>query len=137
MNGYVRSSPRFFRLIKGALLLGLLVLALLALLVPAPLQAPADLGRVPNPSKSAWFLLWMQELVSYSRNTVYLIALLGIVYAFLPWLPGTRASKTAAWWPRDQRLLNGITVAVFLVIVLLTVIATFFRGPNWSFVFSF
>ena len=137
MNGYVRSSPRFFRLIKGALLLGLLVLALLALLVPAPLQAPADLGRVPNPSKSAWFLLWMQELVSYSRNTVYLIALLGVGYAFLPWLPGTRTAQTAAWWPRDQRLLNGVTVAVFLAIILLTLVATFFRGPNWSFVFSF
>ena len=45
---------------------GAAVLLLLAALVPAPLETPADPAHAPNPAKSAWFLLWIQELVSYS-----------------------------------------------------------------------
>lgn len=137
MKGYVRSSPHFFRLIKAAFVIALLALLGLALVVPAPLQPPADLGRVPNPSKSAWFLLWMQELVSYSRNTVYLIATLALTFALLPWLPGTRPAERARWWPEGQAPVSWVTLATFCGIIILTLLAMFFRGPNWSFVWPF
>ena len=63
MKEYVHSDPHFFRLIKVAMAFGLVLLLLLAAVIPAPLEGPADISRVPNPVKSAWFLMWIQELV--------------------------------------------------------------------------
>lgn len=135
MSDYVKSSPHFFRIIKIAFVALALVLLVLAIFIPAPLQGPADISRVPNPSKSAWFLMWTQELVSYSSLLVYLILALGLFFLVLPWLPYSRLAERARWFSRDQRLVNVLTVLSFVGIVLLTIIAMFFRGENWSFVF--
>lgn len=137
MKDFVPSSPHFFRPVKTAFALGLLALLLLAWLFPAPLQEAADLTRVPNPARSAWFLLWMQELVSYSAALVYLIAALAALFALLPWLPGTQPAQSARWLPGDQRGINRLTILTFLAIIVLTLVASFCRGENWSFVLPF
>lgn len=137
MKEYLRSSPHFFRLIRRAFFLGVGGLLLLAVWVPAPLQGPADPGRVPNPVKSAWFLLWTQELVSYSASLVYIIMGTGLLFLLLPWLPGTVESRRARWFAPEQRWATALTLAAFLGIVALTVVAAFFRGENWTFVSPF
>ncbi|MBI5655355.1 MAG: cytochrome B6, partial [Geobacter sp.] len=68
---FVKSSPHFFRLIYGALLIFLVLALCGGALLPAPLLGPADPGNPPNPAKSAWFLLWIQELVSYGTFFIY------------------------------------------------------------------
>lgn len=136
-DDYVKSSPTFFRLINAALLLSVLVFLGLAALIPAPLHSPADFSEVPNPAKSAWFLLWTQELVSYSVYLVYLIVLLIVVFFMLPWLPGVRSADRACWWPREQRVLSWLTILVYVGILALTVIALGFRGENWALVWPF
>ena len=132
MKGYVKSSPYFFRLIGYAMASTFVGLLTLALLFPAPLQEPANLGIVPNPVKSAWFLLWIQELVSYSALFIYPVIGGSIVFLLLPWLPSGRSSRHAAWFPRDQRIITAATLLIFFAIVSLTVVAYFFRGENWS-----
>ncbi|WP_243371027.1 selenite/tellurite reduction operon b-type cytochrome membrane protein ExtQ [Geotalea sp. SG265] len=134
MKQYIKSSPHFFRLIKMATVAAVLAIALLAVLIPAPLQEPASLSKVPNPVKSAWFLLWIQELVSYSKYLIYAVAATGLFFLFLPWLPSREGSETARWFPGGQRWVTAVTLAVFVAIVALTVIAMFFRGANWSLV---
>jgi len=135
MNDYVKSSPYFFRIIKIAFALLVVVLLVLAFFIDAPLQGPADIGRVPNPSKSAWFLMWTQELVSYSSLLVYLILGVGMVFLLLPWLPLSKPAERAHWFGGDQRGVNVIVVLTFVGIVLLTIVAMYFRGENWTFVF--
>lgn len=137
MSDYVSASPHFFRIIKRAFALTLLALLVLAFLIPAPLQGPADLSRVPNPSKAAWFLMWTQELVSYSSLMVYLILGLGLLFLILPWLPCSPPAERARWLPPDQQGVNFFALATFLGIVALTVVAIAFRGENWSFVLGF
>lgn len=137
MKDYIYSSPHFFRLIKIAFVAGVLSLLVLAFLFPAPLEEPADVGRVPNPAKSAWFLLWMQELVSYSNNFIYLILLLGAGFACLPWWPGIPKADRARWFPAEQRPVTWLTLSVLVGIVLLTLVVVFFRGENWAFVLPF
>jgi hypothetical protein len=137
VRGYVKSDPHFFRRIKAAFSLAAAFLLGLAALIPAPLQAPADVGRVPNPAKSAWFLLWMQELVSYGTSFIYLILALGTVFLLLPFLPGSGGGEAARWFSRDHRVVNVFTFLVFLGIAALTVIAMFFRGENWSLLVPF
>lgn len=137
MKTYLRSSPYFFRLIKASFAVGIATLLLMAWLVPAPLQEAADFARVPNPARSAWFLLWMQELVSYSSAFVYLIAALAVFFTLLPWLPISLPAEKASWMPADQRLVSWLTLIAFVGIVALTVVAMFFRGENWSLVVPF
>lgn len=134
-NGFVKSSPHFFRLITRAMLLLFGLLLLLAALIPAPLQTAADPAVTPNPAKSAWFLLWTQELVSYSRWMIYPILLLALVFLLLPWLPGQARVHHARWFPSGQWPITLLALVSFLVILILTIVALFLRGPNWSLVF--
>ncbi|MFO7760692.1 MAG: selenite/tellurite reduction operon b-type cytochrome membrane protein ExtQ [Thermodesulfobacteriota bacterium] len=137
MKNYIRSSPYFYRLLKRTFLLALLPLFGLAALIPAPLQEPANPSRVPNPVKSAWFLLWLQELISYSNYLIYPVAAMVIIFALLPWWAGAKNREHAGWLPREQRLVNCLTLTVVGFIIILTVIAGYFRGENWSFVLPF
>ncbi|MCK4389729.1 MAG: hypothetical protein KAV83_05790 [Desulfobacterales bacterium] len=136
MKGYVQSSPFFFRLIAISMALLVALLIILALFIPAPLNGPADIASVPNPMKSAWFLLWTQELVSYSKYLVYLIIFLGLYFLLLPYLPGSPECKRARWVQKDQLLMTIVTLIVFFAIITLTLVAMFFRGENWALVFN-
>ena len=75
--------------------------------------------------------------MSYGNAWVYLIVALAVVYALLPWLPGLPAVRRARWFPREQRLVNVLTLLVFLTILALTLVALVFRGENWSLVWPF
>ena len=134
---FVKSSPHLFRLIKLAAALFCGAVLTLAVFITAPLQVPADISRVPNPVKSAWFLLWIQELVSYSKYYAYLVGVLGGLFLALPWLPPNRPAEKARWFPGDQLLVNVMTVITFCTIITLTIVAVFFRGKNWDFIVPF
>jgi hypothetical protein len=136
MKTYIKSSPHFFRLIRRAFWLCTVLLFLLALLIPAPLQEPAKLAVVPNPAKSAWFLLWTQELVSYRVWLIYPVLLAGVLFTALPWLI-RKAPDKAAWFGPRHRMIAVSVQFFFLGMVVLTVIALFFRGENWAFVLPF
>jgi hypothetical protein len=136
MKGYVRSSPFFFRRILISIGLLLAALVILAIFIPAPLQGPADMASVPNPIKSAWFLLWTQELVSYSNHLVYPIIFFGFYFLLLPYLPGSPECKQARWLQKDQWLISILTLMIFAAILVLTVVAVFMRGENWALVFN-
>lgn len=137
MSDYVKASPYFFRIVKIAFALTLLALLLCAFFIQAPLQGAADISRVPNPSKSAWFLMWTQELVSYSNSMIYLIIGVGLIFLLLPWLPISPVAERASWLPREQRSVNYLTLFSFFGILILTIVAMYFRGENWSLVFGF
>ena len=134
-NGFVKSSPYFFRLINRSMYLLTAALLLSAALIPAPLQEQADRAVTPNPAKSAWFLLWIQELISWSRYMIYPVMLLALLFLLLPWLPVGCHVHRANWFPQEQKTISIITVSLVVVIVALTVVALFFRGANWSLVY--
>ena len=136
MSGTIPSSPRLFRLVGRSFLAGLVALFVLAALVPAPLDAPADPARPPNPAKSAWFLLWIQELVSHDTRLVYLVAALLLGLAALPWLP-LRAPEGAAWFGRGHRVAAVAAALVALAVLALTLVGLWFRGANWQLVSPF
>ena len=131
-DGFVKSSPHFFRLISRSMWLLIVALRVLAAFIPAPLQTAADPAVTPNPAKSAWFLLWTQELVSYSRWMMYPMIALGLVFVLLPWLPGQLRSHHARWFPPGQQAVSLLALIAFIAILALTVVAMVFRGPNWS-----
>jgi hypothetical protein len=122
--------------VKRAFLAGFAALLALAALFPAPLEVAADPARPPNPAKSAWFLLWIQELVSWSTLAIYAALALALLLVTLPWLE-ERPAESASWFPRNLRIVAVLVVLVCLGIVVLTAVGLFFRGPDWRFVAPF
>ncbi len=134
-NGYLKSSPAFFRLIKRSACAGTLIILLLAVFVPAPLQEPANPAITPNPARSAWFLLWIQELVSWTTLMAYPVLFLALLFCILPWLPAKRRPHRARWFPPEQRGVNIMTIFFLILLTALTIVAAFFRGADWQFSF--
>lgn len=130
MSDYVPSSPHFFRPVVRALLVAVALLLLAGALVPAPLETAADPTRAPNPAKSAWFLLWIQELVSHSTLWMYGVLVLAGLLVALPWLRRT-AGVRAAWCQPDERIVAVVVLATLGGIAALTFVALFMRGENW------
>lgn len=130
MSDHVPSSPHFFRPVVRALLIAIAILLLAAALVPAPLETAADATRPPNPAKSAWFLLWIQELVSHNTLWMYAVLMLAVLLVALPWLRRTEALH-AAWFQRGERVIATMVLAAVLGIAMLTFVALFMRGENW------
>lgn len=119
------------------MVLAVVILMLLSMIIPAPLQEPANFTQTPNPAKAAWFFLWIQELASYSKYFIYMIMTIGVCFLLLPFVPGISEAQQAKWLPEDQQWINIVTLITFLGILILTIIAMFFRGENWAFVSLF
>jgi hypothetical protein len=132
----VPSSPHLFRPVKRALLACVALLALLAAWIPAPLEVAADPANPPNPAKSAWFLLWIQELVSYDTLAIYAALALALLLIALPWLP-IPAVEHAAWFQRAHRPVAVLVLLAFLGLAALTAVGLFFRGSDWRLVSPF
>ncbi|HEX6899242.1 MAG TPA: cytochrome b N-terminal domain-containing protein [Thermoanaerobaculia bacterium] len=131
----VYSWPHLFVAELFCFALAVLVVLVAALLVNAPLEAPADPTHPPNPSKAPWYFLGLQEMVSYSAfwggvgiPTLFVLGLL-----LLPYLD--RSPKgVGVWFSRHRILANSLFVLFLLVNLVLIIVGTFFRGPNWSLV---
>ena len=136
MSRYVSSSPHFFRPVRRAFWGGLALLLATAALIPAPLEVAADPAHPPNPAKSAWFLLWIQELVSYDTLAIHAVLALACLLLFLPWLP-LRPAETASWFQPGHRTLGGIVLLVCFGLLALTAAGLFFRGTDWRIVLPF
>jgi hypothetical protein len=136
MSRHVKSSPYLFRPVVRSALVGIAVLLALAALIEAPLETPADPAHPPNPAKSAWFLLWIQELVSHGTPVIYVAVALTALLVALPWLPLPRLER-ARWFPREHRAVTVVILAAAGFVLALTLVGLFLRGPDWRLVLPF
>jgi quinol-cytochrome oxidoreductase complex cytochrome b subunit len=128
---YIPSSPSFFRIIIAAAVSLLVLTALLSFFTNVPLLAPAEPYNAPNPSKSAWFLLWIQELVSYHVLLIFPVLLLFLGFCSMPFF--VRKDEPYAKWSFKRFLIpSAVTLSVFLFIVILTLIAYYLRAEYWQ-----
>ena len=132
-DDYVLSWPH---LIFREMLLFLLVLAVLLFLAifwNAPLEEMANVVHPPNPAKAPWYFLGLQELVSYSAlwGGVIVPGLLVTALVLLPYLDRHRRG-VGRWFAQERVVANTIFSVCLVVAIILTVVGTSFRGPNWS-----
>jgi quinol-cytochrome oxidoreductase complex cytochrome b subunit len=113
----------------------IIALHVVSLVFMAPLEEIADPTRTPNPAKAPWYFLGLQELVHYSAlvggvvvPTVLVVALLLVPYA------DRDPAGSGRWFARERRVANTIFTALAAIFVLLTIVGTLFRGPNWAWV---
>jgi hypothetical protein len=112
------------------------VLIAWALAFKAPIEEPANPARTPNPSKAPWYFLGLQEMLVYFDPwlagvvfpTLIIVGLMAIPYI-------DKNPKGSGYYSfRERRVEITIFLFGFLILwVLLLILGTFLRGPNWNF----
>ena len=112
------------------------VLLVWAIMLPAPLEEPANPTVSPNPSKAPWYFLGLQEMLVYFdpwiAGVVFpTVILLGLMC--IPYIDNNR--KGAGYYTfKDRKMAISIFLFCWLCLwVFLITTGTFLRGPNWNF----
>ncbi|MEP0813493.1 MAG: cytochrome b N-terminal domain-containing protein [bacterium] len=136
-------------LLKRLLIVGLLTFAvssLFAVLLGSPLEEAANPFVTPNPAKAPWYFLWLQELVTittihigkFTVNGAFIGGILvpGILLLWgiaQPLLDRSSAAATGVWFHPERKIHNAVFIAVCALVIVLTVVGTYLRGPYWHF----
>jgi hypothetical protein len=112
------------------------VLVVWAILLKAPLEQPATSAKAPNPSKAPWYFLGLQEMLVYFDPWMAGVVLPTFIIVGLMALPYIDFNREGnGYFTFKQR---GFAISVFMfgflvLWVVLIVLGTFLRGPNWNF----
>jgi cytochrome b-561 len=141
----VNSVPDLTRRALIVTLATIAVLSIMAALLRSPLEEAANPLVTPNPAKAPWYFLWLQEIVtlttvrigSFTLNGAFLggVVLPGILVGLLtfwPWLDRSPSAAAGVWFPQSRRTQNILFLVLVLIILALTFIGTFMRGPYWQ-----
>ena len=107
-----------------------------AIALQAPLEEPSSRVKTPNPSKAPWYFLGLQEMLVYYDPWMAGVVLPSVVLLGLmaiPFLDFNR--KGNGYYTIEQRKFSYIIFQLgFLELwVVLIILGTFLRGPNWNF----
>jgi quinol-cytochrome oxidoreductase complex cytochrome b subunit len=121
------------------------VLSIMSVFLRSPLEEAANALVTPNPAKAPWYFLWLQEIVtlttvkigSFTINGAFLggVILPGLLVGLLtawPWLDRSPSAAAGAWFPQSRRTQNIVFLVLVLIILTLTFVGTFMRGPYWE-----
>jgi quinol-cytochrome oxidoreductase complex cytochrome b subunit len=141
----VPSSPNLTVRLTVVTLATLALSILLTLIVQAPLEEAANPAVTPNPAKAPWYFLWLQELVTLTTFRLGGItingALIGgillpgvLVLAAIVWPYFDKSPRSAigVWFARERKWQNVAFILIVAMILILTFVGTFMRGPFWE-----
>jgi cytochrome b-561 len=139
------SSPHLLRRITLVTLLTTVAVAILAILFRAPLEAPANPSVTPNPAKAPWYFLWLQELVADTTvrigsftisgsfvGGILIPGVLVLLLAVWPYFDKSSVNAVGVWFHAERKRQNLIFIIICVVILLLTFVGTYMRGPYWG-----
>ncbi len=131
----VFSWPNLFTAELFVLVLTVAAMLVVSLFFNAPLEEPVNVTHPPNPAKAPWYFLGLQELVSYSAfwGGVGIPALQVLLLLLVPYLD-RRPHGVGRWFAKERLLSNILFLTLVILNLILIVIGTFFRGPNWELV---
>jgi len=119
-----------------AMVIASVVLIVWSLVLRAPLEQPANPVVTPNPSKAPWYFLGLQEMLVFFDASIAgvilpLLIILGLMA--IPYLDFNR--KGSGYYTIAERKFSYLVFHFgFLQLwILLILIGTFMRGPNWNF----
>jgi hypothetical protein len=119
-----------------AMILATVVLLIWAILLKAPLEQPATTAKAPNPSKAPWYFLGLQEMLVYFDPWMAGVVLPTFIIIGLIALPYIDFNREGNGYYTFLQRPFAVTVYLFGFVVLwvvLIVLGTFLRGPNWNF----
>ena len=107
-----------------------------AVVVEAPLEEPASGARAPNPAKAPWYFLGLQEMLVYFDPWLAGVVLPGLIVVGLMAIPyiDTNPKGNGYYTFKERPFAISMFLFGFLILwVLLVIMGTFLRGPNWNF----
>lgn len=102
----------------------------------APLEQPATSAKAPNPSKAPWYFLGLQEMLVYYDPWMAGVVLPTFIIVGLIAIPYIDFNQKGNGYYTFKERSFAITSFLFGFLVLwvvLIVLGTFLRGPNWNF----
>jgi hypothetical protein len=106
-----------------------------AIVLKAPLEPPANPTNIPNPSKAPWYFLGLQELLVYFDPWIAGVLLPGLIIVGLMALPYIdKNPRGNGYYTLKQRpfVISVFMFGFVIMWVVLIVLGTFLRGPNWN-----
>ena len=112
----------------------LCILVAWAIFVPAPLEEEANLSITPNPAKAPWYFLGLQELLVYFDPWIAGVVIPTLIVMGLIVLPYIDRSKIGVGYYsiKDRPFSSSIFLFGTTMWIVLIIIGTFMRGPNWA-----
>src|SRR5215510_8265617 len=107
-----------------------------SILIPAPLEEPANPTDAPNPSKAPWYFLDLQEMLVYYDPWLAGVVFPGLIIVGLGAIPyiDTDPKGNGYYTLKERKWEIGTFLFGFLILwILLVILGTFLRGPNWNF----
>jgi hypothetical protein len=118
------------------MIIGTIVLVVWSLGLQAPIEEAANPARTPNPSKAPWYFLGLQEMLVYYDPWLAGVVFPGLIIVGLMAIPYIDVNpKGNGYYTFKERKVE-ITIFLFGFLiqwVLLVILGTFLRGPNWNF----
>lgn len=118
------------------MILGTIVLVVWGLAFHAPIEEAANPARTPNPSKAPWYFLGLQEMLVYYDPWLAGVVFPSLIIVGLMAIPYIDVNpKGNGYYTFAERKIE-ITIFLFGFLiqwVLLVILGTFLRGPNWNF----
>jgi hypothetical protein len=111
-------------------------LVIWAVLLKAPLEAPASSAKAPNPSKAPWYFLGLQEMLVYYDPWMAGVVLPTMILVGMIAMPYIDFNQKGNGYYTFVERKFAMTIYLFGFLVLwcsLIVLGTFLRGPNWNF----
>ncbi len=142
----VDSSPNLSRRLLMVIIATTLVCALVSMFMGAPLEEPANPKVTPNPAKAPWYFLWLQELVTDTTvrlgdftisgaliGGILIPGLIVLLLAVWPYVDRAPLRSVGVWFASERKVQNVVFLVGLVIVILLTIIGTFLRGPSWKF----
>jgi len=118
------------------MVIGIIILVIWGIVFKAPIEEPANPSRTPNPSKAPWYFLGLQEMLVYFDPWLAGVVLPSLIIVGLMAIPylDTNPKGNGYFTFRERRVEITLFLFGFVILwVLLVMLGTFLRGPNWNF----
>src|SRR5215831_18871136 len=107
-----------------------------SILLKAPIEEAANPSASPNPSKAPWYFLGLQEMLVYFDPWLAGVVFPSLIIVGLGAIPyiDTNPKGNGYFTLKERKWEIGTFLFGFLILwILLVVLGTFLRGPNWNF----
>jgi Cytochrome b(C-terminal)/b6/petD len=118
------------------MVIGMIVLVIWGMAFHAPIEEPANPARTPNPSKAPWYFLGLQEMLVYYDPWLAGVVFPSLIIVGLMAIPYLDTNPRGNGYFTFAERKTEVTLFLwgFLIQwVLLVILGTFLRGPNWNF----
>jgi len=118
------------------MVIGMIILVIWGIAFHAPIEEPANTARTPNPSKAPWYFLGLQEMLVYYDPWLAGVVFPSLIIVGLMAIPyiDTNPKGNGYFTFKERRAEITLFLFGFLILwVLLVMLGTFLRGPNWNF----